>query len=432
MGYAAVISSVYLIWFFPGFFSRPLLVLPLSALLALLLLHLSQDVLPVLVSVLLFSVIASTLSFSSPDIGIDEPLVASIRGTVIQDSQQKTGRRTGVRIMLSSAADEDGNLFSAEGSIYVIAPASDLAFGDSAVLFGTLDGDVFYAHSISRGERGLIGKMRSHVIEWIKDRLSPFSDAGEFASLLLLGTGRDGAFPLMDNARKAGLSHVIALSGMHLSILAMMISWPLERIFGQRGGKAAVFVVLFLFTFLAGFRPSLLRALLFRFLLSLGFSIEQSFTLSLAALLILAPWSAVDLGAAYSFLSLGGIFLMSRTLNRAVCSLLPLPVSLYGSIAASTAALLFSIPLTISVFGEYQLGAIITSYPFGLLIILYMWTAIITIALPPAAIVLQFLYTASEKLFLIASSLPVSDGLLPYVLLAASSLLLYAKSVLRH
>ena len=334
--------------------------------------------------------------------------------------------------MLSSAADEDGNLFSAEGSIYVIASASDLAFGDSAVLFGTLDGDVFYAHSISRGERGWIGKMRSHVIEWIKDRLSPFSDAGEFASLLLLGTGRDGAFPLMDNARKAGLSHVIALSGMHLSILAMMISWPLERIFGQRGGKAAVFVVLFLFTFLAGFRPSLLRALLFRFLLSLGFSIEQSFTLSLAALLILAPWSAVDLGAAYSFLSLGGIFLMSRTLNRAVCSLFPLPVSLSGSIAASTAALLFSIPLTISVFGEYQLGAIITSYPFGLLIILYMWTAIITIALPPAAIVLQILYTASEKLFLIASSLPVSDGLLPYVLLAASSLLLYAKSVLRH
>lgn len=433
MGYASVIAAVYLLWFMPGFFSRPLLVMPLASLSALILLKAGRDALPVMVASLAAAASAAALSASLPDIPAERWRIDAVWGTVVQDSQQKKGRTSGFRMELERAADGSEAVFSADGIIYVVSSQADLYAGDRIIASGYFHGDVFRSHSVELLARPFHAGLRSRCISRIKERLRETGEAGELASLLLLGTGSDGSFALSSDARASGLSHVLALSGMHLSILAFIISPFLERILGRKKGRAATDAVLFLFSFLSGWRPSLMRAFIFRVLLSKGMGMETSFVLSFVILLMVFPSASQDIGAIYSFLCLGGIFILSDRLDRALRFFLPLPYPVSVSIAASASALIFSVPLTISVFGSYQLGAIVTSFPFNAAISVYMGLSLLALAIPHAGILLRASYRLIAAGFAAAGRLPESEGLLPYLLLAsmASAIMFLHSAILR-
>ena len=421
MGYASVIAAVYLLWFMPGFFSRPLLVMPLSALSALILMKAGRDALPVMIASLAAAAASAALAASIPDIPAERWRIDTLWGTVLQDSQQRKGRTAGIRMKLERASDGNEAVFSADGIIYVVSSQADLYAGDRIIASGYFSGDVFRSHSVELLWRPFHAGLRSRCISLIKGRLRVSGDAGELASLLLLGTGSDGSFALSSDARASGLSHVLALSGMHLSILAFIISPFLERILGRKKGRAATDAVLLLFAFLSGWRPSLMRAFIFRILVSRGMGMELSFVLSFVMLLMVFPSASQDIGAIYSFLCLGGIFILSDRLDRALRFFLPLPYPVSVSMAASASALIFSIPLTISVFGSYQLGAIVTSFPFNAAISIYMGLSLLTLAFPPAGILLESSYRLIAAGFAAAGSFPESEGLLPYLILAFSS-----------
>ena len=427
IGYGAVIAAVYLAWFYPEFFSRPLVVMPVFALL---LLKERGKGLLYLFALSLFGVTLYALAASSPEVSVDKSRINALYGSVIQDSSQKKGRSTGYRIRMDAVSDEDGNLFSASGNLYVVAPSSDFVYGDRIETHGRFSEEIFIASSSRLLERGRTAALRHNAVSWIKDRLRDAGSAGELGMRLLLGYGDDGVFALSDNARQSGLSHVLALSGMHLSIIAVIVSKPLGLIFGKKS-RHLVSIILFLFSFLSGWRPSLMRAFIFRMLYQRGISMEESFMLSYIILLMIFPESVIDLGAMYSFISLGGIFILSESLDESMRNIIPLPYSFSVSAAASASALLFSIPLTLDVFGSYQLGAIISSFPFSALISLYMWVAIAVVCMPCLSPLLELFYKILEKAFELAAIFPQSDSLLSYLILLASvfSVLLLGKLI---
>ena len=427
MYYLVTIAAIYIIRFFPSFFSRPLLVLPLLAAAAVLLLSTEEGSLHAIITALLFALIAEAVCFASPRFSIPEEEASAMYGTVIQDSQQKKGRTAGFRIMLKASEDRRGNIFSADGNVYVISEQSDFYYGDEIYIRGEMAGPVIYASDARLIERRSISDFRIKAIGYIKERFRSFR-GGELSALLVLGTGSDGFFGLSDDARRSGLSHVLALSGMHLSIIAILIRKPLILVFGRSGGRASLYIVLLLFAFLSGWRPSLVRALIFRIIAGMKLPMEESFILSFVLLLMLFPGSVSDLGAQYSFISLGGIFLMSGQLEKAIRFFLPIPSGLSSSIAASCAALIFSIPLTVSVFGSYQLGAIITSFPFSFLISIYMILSLLMIPFPCLSWILQILYGFIEWAFRIAGRFPETDCLVPYFILVIASFSLIAVS----
>ena len=434
MGYAAAVAAVYIIWFQPGFFSRPLLAMPLLGISALVLIAMRRSALPTLLAMLLLSASIDSLSFSSVDIAMAEERVEVLYGRVIQDSQQKSGRSSGFRLALYGAADGHGAYSSASGCIHIVSSVSDLRYGDEAAVHGRLSGPIFISSSAELLSRPRLGSIRSHATAWIKDRLLPLGDAGELASLLILGTGSFGGFSLQDDARSAGLAHVLALSGMHLSIIAAVVSQPSAIMLGRRGGKAFLYAVLVLFSFLSGWRPSLVRALIFRILIEAGLKLEEAFLISLPLLLMILPESSADLGAVYSFISLGGIFILSGPLDRAVRTFLPLPYAISISMSASAAALIAAAPMTLSVFGSFQLGAVVSSFPFNALISIYMVLSIICLIIPPAGRLLGMLYRLLEEGFSIAGSMEEADSIIVYLafVLAAFSILALAEIVQRR
>lgn len=413
---------LYLHHFIPWVFARPLAVIPLYSVIILVWLSLHRSAVCMLAVLLAFLLLMDAPGTVSVD--CDHRYVSVLYGKALQDSAMKKGRRGGF-MMLAYAAGDGDSLFSASGTVYISSDNSDVRYGDTISVHGAFSGPVFSAYSITLHHSPEIQDLRNRAVDIIRARLRASGDAGELGMRLLLGYGERGFFSLSDDAAEAGLMHVLALSGMHLSILSSMISFSLF-FFPRSFRKRFISIFLVFFSFLSGWRPSLVRALIFRFSLEYAEDRDTAFLLSFLILQIVFPYSCSDLGSVYSFISLGGIFMLSGSIDRGIRLLLPVAKSLSASFAASMAALLFSVPLTLDVFGCYQLGTVFTSFIASALISLYMGLSIITLFLPLFGPVLETMYGCIEMFFSISALFPVSEDYSGYIMLVIISLSLIA------
>ena len=147
--------------------------------------------------------------------------------------------------------------------------------------------------------------------------------AGIFKAMLL---GLKGDIPDQVYAlyQENGISHLLAISGLHVSMLGMGFHSLLKRLrLGKRTAAAAAGVFMGLYGVMTGFSPSTQRAVLM-FLVSMtagcaGRVYDLSSALALAAAVILwrHPLALVQGGVQLSFLAVGGIGVLGRILEKA-------------------------------------------------------------------------------------------------------------------
>ena len=423
MSYLLVTLFLYLHHFVPDVFSRPLVFISVMAMLIIITIKHSSIPLYLLSALTAFLLLAEAPG--NAEAAVDHSRVTVLYGKAIQDSTGKTGRRSGFRMDVRAAGDRSGSLFSASGSLYVSAEASDVRYGDRVSVYGRFSGPVFYADTVK--EHGSVKALcvRNSIVDLMKSRLRIHGEAGELGMRLLLGYGDMAWFSLSSDASLSGLMHVLALSGMHLSTLSLILSFLLFMV-SDRKRSIAIHIFLIFFSFLSGWRPSLVRALIFRFAAEYSKDKDLAFLLSFLILQIIFPYSCTDLGAIYSFISLAGIFMLSESIDRSLRLLLPIPRSFSLSAAASVSALLFSIPLTLDVFGCYQLGTIISSFPASMIISLYMGLSIAAAMLPFSGFLLEAAYEAAAVIFRVSALFPQSEGWTGYSILLFISILLIA------
>jgi competence protein ComEC len=159
-------------------------------------------------------------------------------------------------------------------------------------------------------------QLRSSLRNAILSRLKSKTWGG-LAAALLLGTRENLESALAHSFRDAGLSHILALSGMHLAFLSAMLAFILKKPLGKKGALTAGLVFIVLYVFLVGPQPSLVRAAIMYGLgsfLVLSGSIRQPLALLGAAFLIQIFWdplSAYSISFILSYLALGGILVLS-------------------------------------------------------------------------------------------------------------------------
>lgn len=150
-------------------------------------------------------------------------------------------------------------------------------------------------------------------------------ETGEFLTAIVLGdTSR-----LPDDTRQAfstaGISHILALSGLHIGVIMAMALALLSpfRLIGLRKLQwVGAIILLWIYAVVTGLSPSILRAVIMATVLAIGFIIERRYialnALMLAAILILLihPIELYAPGFQLSFVSIGTILLFNPLINR--------------------------------------------------------------------------------------------------------------------
>ena len=193
-------------------------------------------------------------------------------------------------------------------------------------------------------------------------------DTAPFMTALLTGDKTD---LYRDGGRyydlgEAGLAHVVAVSGMHLSCLLGFLYLLLGR--NKASGILGVFVIAF-FTAMTGFTPSVTRAAFMHACLICAplFHREEdtitSLSVVLAAILLLNPMAVAGASLQLSFASMAGIHLVSPGMLRGLWQwarqwkgaehkfVRTVLLFVFGAVSVSIGAQIFTVPLAAVHFG---------------------------------------------------------------------------------
>ncbi len=225
----------------------------------------------------------------------------------------------------------------------------------------------------------------SSVVRWVftlRDRgltilakLYPMPESALLSGILL---GVDNGIPedIQNAFRATGTTHIIAISGFNISILAGLLSSIFYRLFGARKGAMATVIALFFYVVLTGASPSVIRAAimgslgLFAYLVGRRQTGINSLAFVAAAMCLFNPYLPWDVSFQLSFLSTLGLILFAEPMVAWLggCFDRLLPTRSLGHVA--------------EMIGEYclfTLAALITTFPvMAFHFHAFSWSSLIT------------------------------------------------------
>lgn len=147
------------------------------------------------------------------------------------------------------------------------------------------------------------------------------SDTASIAIALFLGDSS-----LIEDTQKqtfsnASLSHVLAISGMHVTYVIVGCSWILNR-FDKRKSKYVFIVFLIFFAQLVGGSPSVIRAVIMSSIMIASkifyrkSDVINNISISCFIILIINPYNILNLGFQLSFLGTLGIVLFNKKIEE--------------------------------------------------------------------------------------------------------------------
>ncbi|MDA3810921.1 MAG: ComEC/Rec2 family competence protein [Spirochaetaceae bacterium] len=185
--------------------------------------------------------------------------------------------------------------------------------------------------------------------------------------------------------RKSGVSHLLALSGFHVSIIVLALTYVLKSFFGKGAAILISFPFLFFYLFLTGPSPSLLRAVIMYvsggifILKQKEISLFQILLLTSVIQLFLAPYQGFSLSYQLSYLALTGILILGKSLYFYIQPWIPCCIAL--PVTASIGAHILTAPVLIFYFQELYPIGIVSSLILTPLITLFMWFSLILFVL---------------------------------------------------
>ena len=232
--------------------------------------------------------------------------------------------------------------------------------------------------------------LRQSILELIEGLFPP--EGSEFAKALLLGDTSELDYSTDTALKVSGIRHVVAVSGLHVSILFSAVYF----LSGRRRLLTAILgiPVLILFAAMTGFSPSITRACIMQILMILAMLFEREYdpptALSFAVLVMLVqnPLCITDVGFQLSVGCMVGILLFSgrirgwmlsdKCLGQAKGKGIKARVKrlLASSVSVTLGAMTVTTPLCAVYFGTVSLVGIVTNL-LTLWIVTYIFIGII-------------------------------------------------------
>jgi competence protein ComEC len=355
--------------------------------------------------------LASARSF----LPMPETEVTTISGTVVQDSSLSQKGDTVVRLAMSDASSgRRGITARARGGLLLFVDGDyRFSIGERVrvqALPAPLEGPgperwvarARRAEVTTLGFTGPVWAFRADARNWLHRSVSRVGyPASALLEALLIGAREDVPGDLYDGFMRTGSLHILALSGLHVTVIYGIAAGLLWFLRNRWQRYLAATLVLLFFQFLAGFMPSLLRATVMIVIGGIALLLDRDHeplnVLSLSGIVILMidPFQAFTLSFQLSFLALAGILGIGAVIQRPLAS--RLPRFLLVAFAMSTGAQIATLPLVIARFGTYYPSGLVASLVLVPLTTGYLWAGLAW--LPLSTIPWPLLHDACARVF---------------------------------
>ncbi|MFW6238169.1 MAG: DNA internalization-related competence protein ComEC/Rec2 [Halanaerobiales bacterium] len=352
-----------------------------------------------------------------------EPL-SDLEGEVLYIKPQKVdGKQAGhglIQVQREELAAKEGRIISAR--MYLEKPRRQMNPGGFSYLkylkwrgiyvLGYPQGDINYGGLEGPGiKRGII-KLKKYLLEVIDENMDkPYSGT---IKALILGERSELSVARENSFTEAGVSHLLAISGLHVGFVVLILFWISETLsLPLLPRNLAITGMILLYIIITGGRSSVLRAGLLSvlFLWAPYFnrrgSIFNCLGFALLVNLTLNPYTLFSPGTQLTYLVVGSIVLWSDIFKNFLLS----------PVAVSTSAQLGSLPITAFHFNTVVPMGIVTNLwavPLtGLIVILAFGGLIMSLIHPlfftGVGMVVQFLLQLLEKGIELCAGLPGSS-----------------------
>lgn len=269
--------------------------------------------------------------------------------------------------------------------------------GFSGSCFITADNNVQRLDSKAKNIRILSARIQSFFIERFQ-RLSLSEKAEAVCMAMTFGNKQMLASEDKENYAHSGTAHILAVSGLHVGIIAMIVNWLLFFTpFIRRGhllkNIMAIISILF-FALMTGMSPSVVRAafMFCGFQIALATSSHYNkinILLATATMMLLFnPNYLYDISFQLSFIAVTGIILLYQPLYRTIRCRFAIVNQLNGLALVSIIATVVTAPIIAAQFGRLTIWGIVINP-----IIMLTSTIIITLSFLYALLPFSFLTT---------------------------------------
>lgn len=285
--------------------------------------------------------------------------------------------------------DEDRNTEYAENRAY--------AFPDGIYAYTTAASPITVL-----GERVSFRTLCDSISEWCRYQLYRFlpEDAAELCISILLGDKSVLSPQIKRDFRRVGISHVLAVSGLHLSILCSGLLGLLQSVrLVPKRRYAVVLLFIILYMGITGFSPSVMRAGMMWILSCIAqmwharTDALTSLFFSAACICAVAPHAVFDVGLMLSVCATFGLIVLMRPLSVWLngFGVLKTPLgrvlrSVIELTATTTAAAVFTMPIILAVFKEISLIAPLSNLLLHIpvAVLLYLTPILLLLSLIPS------------------------------------------------
>lgn len=214
-------------------------------------------------------------------------------------------------------------------------------------------------------------------------------EAVALASTLILGYRANLSQEILNVYAKTGTIHALSVSGMHVGLIYMVLNYLLGFLNYRKRGKLfkliLILPVIWFYALLTGLSPSVLRAVLMlsAFLIAKSSSRPANsyniIAFSAFCLLLYNPFLLWDIGFQLSFLAVSGLIYLQPKIQQSWYIENKWLNKLWGAVAMSLAAQLFTFPSSVYYFHQFPLYFLLSNLFILIPIALLMYLGIVVL-----------------------------------------------------
>lgn len=207
-------------------------------------------------------------------------------------------------------------------------------------------------------------KLKSYLVNVLRSA-SLSHEAFAISTALLVGYDDEIGSDIMQSFSHSGTLHILSVSGMHTGVLYAMLLFLFSLIDKQNQFKKTKFVVvvtsLWLFVFVTGLSPSVLRAALMLSVVLFGNTFYKqgnsynTLLVSAFILLLCNPFLITDIGFLLSYFAVFGIMYFYPILAKLYVFENKILHWLWSSVLISVSATVFTLPISLYYFHQFPI-----------------------------------------------------------------------------